>query len=80
MIRVQRPREPARFDAECRRRGARWLAANPGAARPRPLWREFTPDLARAFRERCGYSAVVIQSGTVDHFQSWKRSPELAYE
>jgi hypothetical protein len=80
MIRVKPAREPDRFEASCRQAGNRWLAANPGAPRPKPFWREFTGDLAGAFDERCGYAAILIQSGTVDHFRSWKRDPELAYE
>ena len=72
--------EPAHFDAECRRAGNDWLATNPGAARPKPLWREVAHDLARAFDQRCGYSAILIQNGTVDHFHSWKNNHALAYE
>lgn len=80
MIGVRPADEPERFDAACRRPGNEWLAANPSASRPRPLWRAFTHDLAQAFEHRCGYSAVRIQSGDVDHFQSWKHHRALAYE
>lgn len=80
MIRVRPADEPEHFDDECRRPGNDWLAANPSASRPKPLWRPFTHDLAQAFAHRCGYSAVRIQSGDVDHFQSWKHHRALAYE
>jgi hypothetical protein len=80
MIRVRRAAEPQAFDRTCRQRGNAWLADHPGAERPRPFWREFVGDLAEAFAQRCGYSAIMIPNGTVDHFLSWKRRPDLAYE
>lgn len=79
MIRVERVMTPSEFNRDCRRAGNRWLAANPGR-RPRPLWVPFTAALAEGFQQRCGYSAVLIQNGTVDHFLSWKNRPELTYE
>jgi hypothetical protein len=80
MIRVRPAAEPHGFDRACRQRGSAWLADHPGTARPKPFWREFVGDLAEGFKHRCGYSAVMIQNGTVDHFLSWKRNPNLAYE
>lgn len=80
MIRVRKVREPARFDAECRRPGNDWLARNPSAERLKPLWRAFVGALAEGFENRCGYSAIMIPNGTVDHFRSSSRSPRLAYE
>lgn len=80
MIRVPRVDEPAEFDARCRARGREWLANHPGATRPKALWREFVGHLATGFGHRCGYSAIHIQSGTIDHFLGWQRHPELAYE
>ena len=79
MIRVERVSKPSRFDRDCRRPGKRWLAANPGR-RPRAFWAPFTAALAEGFHQRCGYSAVLIQNGTIDHFLSWKNLPELTYE
>lgn len=79
MIRVGRVAKPSGFDRECRRPGNRWLADNPGR-RPRALWTPFTAALARGFEQRCGYSAVLIQNGTIDHFLSWRNRPELTYE
>lgn len=80
MIRVRPAKIPDRFGEDCKRAGDAWLAANPNAPRPKPLWRAFVRDLAQAFDERCGYSAILIQNGTVDHFQSWKHNRALAYE
>lgn len=80
MIRVRPAAEPHDFDRACRRRGHAWLAAHPGVDRPKPFWRKFVGDLAEEFEQRCGYSAVMIPNGTVDHFLSWKRTPSLAYE
>lgn len=80
MIRVRRVPEPSTFDRDCRRPGKQWAADNPRARRPKPLWRPFTAALAEGFQQRCGYSAVRIQNGTVDHFSSWKSRPELAFE
>ena len=80
MIRVQRVPEPSTFDRDCRRPGKQWAAANPQAMRPKPLWRPFTAALEAGFQHRCGYSAVRIQNGTIDHFSSWKSRPDLAFE
>jgi hypothetical protein len=79
VIRVERVAEPSEFDRKCRVPGNRWIAANPGR-RPNALWAAFTAALADGFQQRCGYSAVLIQNGTVDHFLSWKNRPELTYE
>jgi len=80
VIRVRPGTPPRGFDAECRRPGNTWLAANRSARRPKAFWLKFVEDLARAFEQRCGYSAIIIQNGTVDHFQSWKNNRNLAYE
>jgi hypothetical protein len=77
MIRVRRAKEPRGFDLECRRRGQAWLKAHPANPRPKPFWRENVGELAEAFEHRCGYSAIMIQSGTVDHFLSWKHQKQL---
>lgn len=79
MIRVERVSKPSGFDRDCLRPGNRWLAANPGR-RPRAFWAPFTAALAEGFEQRCGYAAVLIQNGTIDHFLSWKNQPELTYE
>lgn len=79
MIRVAPVAKPKGFDRDCRRPGKLWLGANPGR-RPKALWSTFTAALAEGFQQRCGYSAVRIQNGTVDHFLSWKNRPDLTYE
>lgn len=81
MIPVVRPTEPVRFDAECRQPGQRWQRANASAKRPRALWAPFTAELADAFQNLCGYSALIDHTGgTVDHYLSVKARPDLAYE
>jgi hypothetical protein len=80
MIRVARPREPKRFDKDCRRKGRAWLRKNKDATRPKDYWTPFKPGLADAFGQLCAYSAMYEPVGTVDHFASWKRNPKLAYE
>lgn len=81
MIPVRNPiDEPGNFDKECRQKGKQWLAANPDANRPRDLWTPFRPLLADGFVDRCGYAAMWISSGTVDHHVSFHENPTLAYE
>ena len=92
MIHVPSPirPEPATFDADCRQKGLEWLqklSQNQTALpdRPTDFWSPFRPDLRRGFRGRCGYYAMYIHDGQVDHFTSWKtcrtnNTPGLAYE
>lgn len=88
MIRVEKSDEPKEFDMECRRAGQAWLSnwqkENPGKKpeRPRDYWSPFKQELATAFNFRCGFGAMWISSGTVDHFVSWNEDKEmvLAYE
>ncbi len=72
--------EPKAFDKRCRQKGNAWLLDNPEAKRPRDLWSPFRLELATGFMERCGYAAVYLTSGTVDHGVSWHEDPTLAYE
>lgn len=87
MIHVPSPiPEPPRFDAECRQRGRALLATQvPLPDRPTDFWSPFRPDLRRGFGLRCGYYAMYVHDGHVDHSTSWKTckdngTPELAYE
>ncbi|OUM00867.1 hypothetical protein [Variovorax sp. JS1663] len=81
MNRVANPiDEPDEFDAKCRQKGQEWLAANPGAKRPKDLWSPFRLDLAKGFQNRCGFGAMWISSGTVDHFISCDEDSSKAYE
>ena len=80
MMRFEPVPEPPSFHEEVRERGARWLKDNPKAKHPYPLWNKYTPELADGFRHLCGYSAMWVEEGTVDHYLSWKNRPDLAYE
>ena len=81
LIPVHNPiKEPQSFDLECRQKGEQWLATNPDAKRPRDLWSPFRLQLAEGFAERCGYAAMWISSGTIDHHVSFHENPALAYE
>lgn len=90
MIKVNNPiPEPPNFDRECRQKGIRWLRLRnqiqiSKIKRPEDYWKLFRPELRRGFQGRCGYYAMYIPVGTVDHFISWKTcktsNPELAYE
>jgi hypothetical protein len=69
VIRVRPRPEPPRFDQRCRRRGHRWLETHPDhPGRPNDFWSEFEPDLREVFEGRCGYCAMRIMRGQVDHF------------
>ncbi|MGN8139857.1 hypothetical protein ACTJK3_02990 [Pseudomonas sp. 22105] len=81
MIPVENPIvEPPGFDEKCRVKGNAWLVENPDAQRPRDFWSPFRLKLAEGFHDRCGYAAIFLTSGTVDHSASWNERPELAYE
>jgi hypothetical protein len=74
MIPVANPiPEPTAFKARCRKRGNDWLAnpKNAGKTRGFPAyWIEFEEQLEAGFHARCGWWAMRIESGTVDHFMS----------
>lgn len=77
--------EPPTFEAECRTPGKRWLAENPQYDRPKDLWTKFEPELRAAFNEMCGWAAMHIMRGQVDHFTpiatlKKKGQDELAYD
>ncbi len=80
MIPVRRIPEPTNFDEDVRQPGQKWLAANPGAKRPRDFWSKFRAELADGFSNLCGYTAMHEPVGTVDHFKSYKSNPGQAYE
>ena len=85
MIPVPNPiPEPAGFDRDCRQPGNAWLAANPNA-KPKSFpshWLKFEAELETAFACRCGWWAMRIQSGTVDHFLGKNKAANrhLVYE
>lgn len=87
MIPVTNPiPEPKDFDADCRQKGNSWLAAQRFAGkRPKTSkypnhWKAYENDLATAFHQRCGWWAMWIAEGDVEHFLSRKNHPELSYE
>ncbi|MFO0762332.1 MAG: hypothetical protein U0359_38185 [Byssovorax sp.] len=84
MIHFDRLPEPASFDEEVRKPGNAWLASHPDekADKMPTLWGNCRKELADGFRRLCGYSAMWVRRGTVDHYLN-KASPEgrpLAYE
>ena len=81
MIPVRRVKKPRGFDAKVKVPGDTWLASNPAAARPPALWAPYTAELSEGFGNLCGYAAMHDPTGgTVDHFFSFKRHRQLAYE
>jgi hypothetical protein len=80
MIPVPRPPEPDSFDARCRQPGNTWLANNPTSQKFPAYWIPFQPDLGAAFAWRCGWWAMWVTDGEVDHYLSKKNHRELAYE
>ncbi|WP_199756375.1 MULTISPECIES: hypothetical protein [Corallococcus] len=62
--------------------GREWLSRNAKALdRPPSYWRRCNAQLAKAFFERCAYTAMYLGSpGTVDHFISIDEDRRLAYE
>ncbi|AIZ34586.1 hypothetical protein [Pseudomonas parafulva] len=80
MIPVIAVEEPEGFDEACRKAGTTWLQNSPNAKRPRDFWSPFRLKLAEAFKDRCGFGAMWISSGTVDHFMSCHEDKNLAYE
>jgi hypothetical protein len=86
MIPVCSPiQEPASFDVDCRQAGNNWLTIQSALPkRPADFWSPFRMDLRRGFQQRCGYYAMYIHDGQIDHYVSWKtckdNNPQLAYE
>jgi hypothetical protein len=80
VIRFDRVPEPPSFDDDVRKPGSRWLVEHPNSKQFPPYWREHLPDLRDGFQSLCGYSAMRVEDGTVDHYRSCKNHPELAYE
>ncbi len=80
MIPVAPVPEPSGFDRRARRPGNAGLAENRGAERPRDFWSPFREVLAQGFLHRCGYTAMYLPDGSVDHHLSYKTHPDLSYE
>ncbi len=87
MIPVSNPiPEPADFNEVCRNRGHVWIAQKvladelPEPSKYPNYWAKYEGDLANAFQERCGWGAMWIAEGDVEHFLSKKNRSDLIYE
>jgi hypothetical protein len=87
MINVPPPAEPPDFDQNIRQPGRVWLESHldengslPAGKRPPDRWTAVRSQLADGFQQRCGYLAMYIPEGTVDHYRSCQNHPNLAYE
>ena len=86
MIPFRQKDEPATFDTECRAAGRKWLSENPAYKdRPKDFWTPFEPNLRSAFDSMCGWCAMLIMKGQVDHYipvSTLKKTgnDQLAYE
>jgi hypothetical protein len=72
--------EPEDFDVNCRQAGNLWLNENPNSSKFPGLWTEFNEELADGFHNRCGWWAMFIAEGHVDHYRSKKNQRNLVYE
>ena len=80
MIRVHHPiSKPASFDQRRGVPGLNWLQQNPASQKMPAYWTMFQPELADGFYHRCGWWAMWIADGAVDHFLSRKHHRHLAY-
>ncbi|GAA5483401.1 hypothetical protein [Haloferula sargassicola] len=87
MIPVAHPiPEPPDFDKECRERGTVWWATRRlrgehlNASDFPNYWTQYEAHLSNAFHQRCGWWAMWIAEGQVEHYLSIKNHPGLAYE
>ncbi|WP_395746376.1 hypothetical protein [Prosthecobacter sp.] len=72
MIRVLQTPAPENFELNCAQPGADWLRSphndNKDPHEQAAWWQAYKPHLAEAFHQRCGYLAMFITDGDVDHF------------
>lgn len=81
MIPVAHPiRKPRYFTRDCETPGKAWLAANTVSKRFPGLWQKYQPQLAEGFHDRCGWWAMRIADGAVDHYLSKKFYRDRAYD
>ena len=80
MIHFDLTPEPPHFDETVRQPGLQWLESHAQSQRLEPYWNSAKTDLANAFGQLCGYSAMFETVGTVDHYLSTKNHREQAYE
>lgn len=88
MIPVEMQPEPSRFPEQVRSPGKRFLSqvTKPTSQQwsGKEYWRKVLPDMRKAYKGVCSYSASWIPHSTgthsIDHFIPKSRQPELAYE
>lgn len=85
MIPVERRPAPAGFEENVREPGLKWIGGRSHSQMRFPsYWTWCEPHLREAFRTRCGWAAMTITSGVVEHFISQAEfrveRPELAYD
>jgi hypothetical protein len=85
VIPVARRPAPAGFDEHVREPGLKWIASRAHVNLRFPsYWSWCEPHLREAFRTRCGWAAMSITSGVVEHFVSQAEArvdrPELVYD
>jgi hypothetical protein len=83
VIPVPRPgAAPEGFAERCTEPGRRWLESHPlndhgDAKSPQDFWSDFEPQLRAVFHERCGWLAMWIPRGQIEHYRS-KHHPDPA--
>ena len=81
MIPVSNPiRKPRNFTRDCETPGKAWERAHPGSNKFPTLWRKYQPQLAEGFNDRCGWWAMRIADGAVDHYLSKEFHRDRAYD
>ena len=80
MIRVPPVPEPSGF-AAAQAKGEAWLRKNPAPTEKRAPdhWSKFRPVLEEGFGQRCGYTAMYLSEGTVDHYHCQNEHRDLTY-
>jgi hypothetical protein len=73
-------RKPRNFTRDCETPGKAWEQAHPASNKFPALWRKFQPQLAEGFHDRCGWWAMRIGPGAVDHYLSKKFHRDRAYD
>ena len=71
---------PPNFTQNCATPGQKWVMAYPQSNRFPSHWIEFQSELADGFHDRCGWWAMYITDGQVDHYLSKKNYRNLAYD
>jgi len=81
MIPVTNPiPKPEGFIIDCEIPGIAWEAAHPDSHDFPALWCKYQPQLAEGFHDRCGWWAMRIADGAVDHYLSKKFHRDRAYD